>query len=267
MNKQEYASEYSIQELMAVTLARQFKDEWWGACGAFSQIPMTGFMLAKLTHAPNMWWLSGGGGAINSEMALRDSSSDYKSISSGADAAISLLDIVSWEFGGWKKKNAFAVVGGMQVDKYGNTNMVCIGDYENMKVRGPGTVGLIFSTTFHEIFYCINHHNANLFVDKVDFISSLGRGERRREKGIKGMKGPQMVVTSRAVFDFDEKTSLMKLKSVHRDQSVEEVVALMGFTPIIPDEVPETTPPTVEEVELIRNVIDPNGVLNTVKLS
>ncbi|MFH1489310.1 MAG: hypothetical protein ABII06_10420, partial [Pseudomonadota bacterium] len=73
-------------------------------------------------------------------------------------------------------------------------------------------------------------------------------------------EGPRYVVTPIAIFDFDEESKLMRLKSVHPGHTVEEVKSRMGFKPIIPDRVPETEPPTVEELELIRS-FDPDGIL------
>ncbi len=44
----------------------------------------------------------------------------------------------------------------------------------------------------------------------------------------------------------------MRLKSVHPGHTVEEVKSRTGFTPIVPAKVPETEPPTVEELAFIR---------------
>ena len=103
-----------------------------------------------------------------------------------------------------------------------------------------------------------------LFVDKVDFISGPGfvdgPGGRERIGSPSYSEGPRYVVTPVAIFDFDEETKVMRLKSVHPGHTVEEVKSRMGFIPIIPDNVPETEPPTVEELELIR-AFDPDRIL------
>jgi hypothetical protein len=41
---------------------------------------------------------------------------------------------------------------------------------------------------------------------------------------------------------------------------VADVVAATGFELAIPDEVPQTREPTAEELTLIRDVIDPDGL-------
>jgi len=68
------------------------------------------------------------------------------------------------------------------------------------------------------------------------------------------------VVTPVAIFDFEEETKHMRLKSLHPGHTIDEVKSRMGFTPIIPDKVPETEPPTVQELEIIR-AFDPDGIL------
>lgn len=71
------AQDYSVGELMAVAIARQMKghDGDWAAVGAYSQLPAAGIKLARILYAPNLWWLAGGGGAINSSSKLQTSTS------------------------------------------------------------------------------------------------------------------------------------------------------------------------------------------------
>jgi hypothetical protein len=51
----------------------------------------------------------------------------------------------------------------------------------------------------------------------------------------------------------------MRLLSVHPGATVDEIAAATGFDLVIPDRVPTTREPTVEELRLIREVIDPRG--------
>ena len=52
----------------------------------------------------------------------------------------------------------------------------------------------------------------------------------------------------------------MRLVSVHPGVTVEQVQEATGFELLVPDgDVPETTPPTPEQVRLIREEIDPDG--------
>jgi glutaconate CoA-transferase subunit B len=151
-----------------------------------------------------------------------------------------------------------------QVDKYGNCNTVAIGQYRKPKVRlvGPINQPGHFSLFGREIVI-IPHEKRN-FVDRVDFVSGAGfldgPGSRKR-LGLRG-GGPFMILTDKAVFGFDEETGLARLRSVHPGISVDEVVAGTAFThDYVPASVPETPLPTKEELGLIREVIDPRGIM------
>ncbi|MBZ0325065.1 MAG: hypothetical protein K8F57_02620, partial [Alphaproteobacteria bacterium] len=92
------ATDYSIGELMAVAIARQMKvhDGDWAAIGAYSELPMAAMKLARLLYAPNLWWMSGGGGAINSDSKLVRSTSDFR-VLRGAEYVMNMEDIVDIE--------------------------------------------------------------------------------------------------------------------------------------------------------------------------
>lgn len=101
------------------------------------------------------------------------------------------------------------------------------------------------------------------FVEEVDFITSVGhyKGRCSREEIGLAPGGPHLVVTDKAVFDFEPETRQMRLKTVHPGVNREEVFALLSFAPAITSEIDETTAPTQPELNLIRTVIDPNRVL------
>jgi hypothetical protein len=49
------------------------------------------------------------------------------------------------------------------------------------------------------------------------------------------------------------------MRSVHPGVTVDDVAAATGFELMVPADVPESRLPTAEELELIREVIDPEG--------
>lgn len=252
---------YSTAELMAVVLSREMKDGECGGLGAASQIPMAAVKLAQLTHAPNLSWICGGSGAVNSKLPrLLQSAADFRNLL-GAEYRTSMEDVVDLEMRG---RVHFAFLGGMQVDQYGNLNMVCIGDYRHPKVRGPGTVGVIFTAAFGRVYIYLHHHSPQILVEKVDFISGPGfyDGSRMRDDFVNGnARGPCMVLTPLALFDFEETSRRMRLCSVHPGKTTEEVLARTGFKPLLKDPVTRTPEPTEEELVLLRTRVDPEGVL------
>jgi hypothetical protein len=52
----------------------------------------------------------------------------------------------------------------------------------------------------------------------------------------------------------------MMILSIHPGVTLEEVRGTMGFAPLVPDHVPATKPPTAEQLRLIREEIDPDGM-------
>ena len=162
----------------------------------------------------------------------------------------------------------WAAFGGIQVDKYGNLNMIGVGsNYPQLKFRGPGTVGLSLTAAFRRYYIYLQHHEARILVDRVDYISGPGfldGGPERDRLAQPLAKGPCLCVTPLAVFDFAP-NRMMRLKSVHRGHTVEEVLSKTGFVPVIPEDVPETQPPTVEELQIIREEIDREGLLRAMK--
>ncbi len=251
-------------ELIACVLARNLADGDLAAVGAASQIPMAAIKLARRMHAPNLCWMCGGSGAINSELPeLLPSTADYRNLF-GAEYRYSMEDVVDLEIRG---RTMVGFYGGIQVDRYGNINMVCIGDYDNPKMRGPGSVGLPFTCSFGRVDIFLQHHNPKVLVEKVDFISGPGHSPERDKWVIPSAKGPYIMVTPLAVFDFRTKDKGARLVSVHPGVAVDEVLAKTGFKPELADPVATTKPPTREELAALRNEIDRKGALRRLACS
>ena len=72
------------------------------------------------------------------------------------------------------------------------------------------------------------------------------------------------MVTNLCVIDFEATDgnggNCARLRSVHPWSSVDDVVAATGFELAVPDEVPESRAPTTDEISLLRNEIDPDGL-------
>ena len=165
-----------------------------------------------------------------------------------------------------QRRNSLFFIGGIQIDKYGNSNMIGVGkDYRRLKFRGPGPVG---TTTFsayvgrYQIF--LNSHTKRVLVEQCDFISSVGWGQAgghvRKNLGLPGA-GPKYCITPLCIMDFEEKTKHMRLKYLHPGVRVDQVVENTGFELILPKNVKTTPEPNDDELHLLRTRIDPNGIL------
>jgi glutaconate CoA-transferase subunit B len=221
-------------------------------------------MLARREHAPDMWWMSGGGGAINPHGTLVESSSDFAT-HQGAEAVFTIEDIVDYEFGGWRRTPNVGLFGGIQVDRRGNVNMVGLGEYPRLKLRGPGTVGLAFAAHFNRTMMYLHSHDTRVLCEKVDYVCAAGRVEGREHPTRRHSRGPELIVTPQAVFDFDD-AGFARLRSVSPGYSEADVRDHTGFDFATAPSFGETEPPAPEQLQIIREEIDPRSVLAGLEL-
>lgn len=245
--------EYTSNELMAVAGARELGDHQIVAVGL--GLPIVATFLAKLTHAPNMTLLFELGvidpEPISTGVGLADPRVWYR-----AKVLSSFVDILGAVL--HKGRVDVGFLGGLEVDLYGNINTTLVGDPRG-KFRhmiGSGGANDIASSARKTIL--IMRHEARKLKRAVSFITSPGYvdgGDSRMRAGLLG--GPSRVITDKAIFGFDPMTKQMTLLSIHPSTTREDVLANMGFTPIVPERVPFTEPPTAEQLRLIRERIDP----------
>jgi glutaconate CoA-transferase, subunit B len=255
-------TDYTVDEIMCVTLAAQFKDGDEVCNGMASFIPVAAIMLARREHAPGLVWLAGAAGVDPRPDRVPASTLEAPL---WRDSVMYLEQYGDfWHYAQNGKNLGIFCVGAAQLDMHGNANNSVIGDdYHRPKVRLPGTAGLgDMGSLGKRLFYWNPNHSPRSLVEKVDFRSAagyLGGGDEREQLGLTA--GPEIVVTNLAVLDFHPESKRMRLRSVHPGTSVAQVQEATGFELLLPDgEVPETTPPTAEQVRLLREVIDPDGM-------
>jgi glutaconate CoA-transferase, subunit B len=108
-------------------------------------------------------------------------------------------------------------------------------------------------------------HEPRRFVPRVDFVTSPGyldgTSEARERAGLPAGTGPWRVVTSQALFGFDESTHELTLLGVLEGLSVDRVVAELGLKPRVAAHVERLAPPSARELEILRDQIDPGRTL------
>jgi glutaconate CoA-transferase subunit B len=152
-------------------------------------------------------------------------------------------------------------VGAAQIDEYGNLNTTYIGDFEHPKVRLPGSGGGNDIVSSAKRIVVIMKHEKRKFVKKLDYVTSPGYidgPDARKRVGLKG-GGPVLIVTDLCQMGFDDKTKKLKLLTVHPGITAQQVVENVSCDLIVEEPVPETEPPTYEELNLLR-AIDPQGI-------
>lgn len=261
--------DYTTEELMITAIAAELKDDELGFVGlgtaarAFTLavgIPIAAARLAQLKHAPgfSIYWGNLLTPALDSipDALLQDAYTRWPAAASPADVGYK-IDMVT------RGRFDVSFESAPQVDQYGNLNITEIGAGQPPKTRLVGCLAQTEHLAFIKRPIIVTDLTKRAFVPKVDFITSLGfldGGESRAALGLPG-PGPNLCVTDKAIFDFHPVSKKMRLRSTHPGVRVDEVLALMGFTPVIEGTPPETPVPTAEDIRLIREVIDPHGTL------
>jgi glutaconate CoA-transferase subunit B len=258
-------SDYSISELLAVFLARELKDGEVLRVGVAMPVAEAAVRLAHLTHGPNMDLVFLGGRmnvAHLETIPMPAFGWDRRVIrwsESFSDTGHRFDRVKDWN------KHVF-FIGGVQVDAYGNTNLIGIGsDYRKLKFRGPGSVGTpTLSSHVGRYYIVLNSHNPRILVEKCDYVSAFGWGaggaDARSKLGLPG-GGPKYCVTPLCIFDFDDETRRMRLHSVHPGISLAQVKEQTGFEFVMPPSVATTEAPTSEELDALRTRVDMVGRL------
>jgi glutaconate CoA-transferase subunit B len=259
------STDFSRDELQAAYLAGLLQDDDRIFVGANLHVPRAGALLAHLTHAPNMQLSIG---LISTNLLHADRleptkfSTDYR-VSRWAEAVVIHNDI----FDRPEYCADVFFIGGLQIDRYGNTNLIGIkGPDGKLAVRGPGPLGTTTMAHYAKRFYIYaQHHAPATFVSKVDYISALGYGDGGGYRESLGLNqyndGPICVVTPLGILDFETPDNRMRLRHVHPGVTVEEVQEQTGFELEIAEGISETPAPTAAQLELLRETIDVEGLL------
>ncbi|MFE5603468.1 CoA-transferase subunit beta [Streptomyces coelicoflavus] len=153
------------------------------------------------------------------------------------------------------------MMGASQLDRHGNQNISCIGDWARPTRQLLGVRGAPVNTLNNPTSYWVPKHSARVFVERVDMVSGVGydRAATAGPAATRYHRIPE-VVTNLGVFDFETPDRTMRLRSLHPGVTVEQVTGATGFALTVPDEVPFTREPTEAELRLIREVVDPKGL-------
>ncbi|MFZ7104567.1 MAG: CoA-transferase subunit beta [Peptococcaceae bacterium] len=258
MEQKQYAEDYTLSEFLATASAREINDNETIFAGV--GIPTLGALLAKLTHAPN---------AIIAMESGSIGPQPYRIILGIGDNPCvenALMATSLWRLFSDQQKGFFNVgmIGGAQVDKYGNLNSTAIfgeGNYFKPAARLPGSGGAndIASSAGRTIITMPLQKRR--FLERVDYITSPGylTGYESREQAGLLWGGPAAIITNKCIFRFAAESKEAYLASLHPGVTVEEVRNEVSWDLQVAADIENTEPPTVEQVKLIR-ALDPNKI-------
>jgi acyl CoA:acetate/3-ketoacid CoA transferase beta subunit len=195
-------------------------------------IPSLGARLARMTFAPDLLLTDGDAYLVDS--------------GGGVEGWLPYAKVFTMVAAGLRH----VMMGAAQIDRHGNQNISCIGDWHRPKAQLLGVRGAPGNTVNHPVSYWIPRHSPRVFVPRVDMVCGVGYDRGAHEL--------RAVVTNLAVLDFGGPGHAMRLRSVHPGVEVSDVVAATGFPLEIPDDVPQTRSPAARELEVIGE-LDPSG--------
>jgi acyl CoA:acetate/3-ketoacid CoA transferase beta subunit len=246
------ATGVSRAEFCAIACAEVFRGDGEVMASAFGTAPALGARLARLTFAPDLVLTDGDAALVDGAPALGarpaelvlESHMPYRKV----------FDVV------WSGRRNLIMMAS-QIDRTGNQNISAIGDWARPKAQLVGVRGAPGNTVNHTTSYWVPNHTTRAFVEQVDVVCGVGYA-RAASAGPAATRYHQIrhVVSNLGVFDFETPDKVMQVRSVHPGVTIGEIIGATGFELVVPDDVPHTRLPTPEEVELIRNVLDPRGL-------
>ena len=247
---------YSSAELLTINAARLLRDGDVVFVGV--GLPNLACNLARYTHAPNLVMIYEAG-VIGAQPARLPLSIGDPTLVSGALSVCSMYDIFAFYLQRGNVDVGF--MGGAQIDRFGNINATVIGAYETPKVRLPGSGGSMEIAAWANRCYILTPHQKRRFPERLDFCTSAGflNGRSDREAANLRGGGPQAIVTDLGLLEPDNSGELV-LTALHPGITVDQARENTGWALKTAGELHITEPPTSDELAILRNELDPQGI-------
>lgn len=246
--------QWTAEEMMTVAAARALVGRT--SCFVGIGLPSVAANLARRLHVPDLV-LVYESGTIGSRPSTLPLSIGDGELAETADAVVSVPEIFNY----WLQPGRIDVgfLGAAQLDRYGNLNTTVIGkDYRRPDVRLPGAGGAPeIAASCRESFILVRHH-PRAFVERVDFVTSVGYGDgpgARERLGLRG-RGPVLVVTDLGELEPHPRTRELTLTRLHPGVSLATVREATGWHLAVADTVPVSEPPTDAELTVLRGLME-----------
>ncbi|HTE13519.1 MAG TPA: CoA-transferase [Burkholderiales bacterium] len=221
--------DYTTSELLAVLLSREVRDDEISACGALSQIPAAGLLLAQAMHAPNAELI-----ILGSIFNPFRTSRQFHYLAQRGELGLFFAS-------------------GVQIDRHGNYNLHQLGpDIARPQMRFPGGYGggMIYYGARRTVVFRTEHTVRSL-VEHVDYISAAGS----TPPDVLRHGNPSKAITPKANFRFEKDAGVLRLDTVHPGYTLDDIRDSTGFDLGVNGAVTVTPAPTAEELQVLRQVI------------
>ncbi|WBB98577.1 MULTISPECIES: CoA-transferase [unclassified Solwaraspora] len=255
MNEPQAVEGFTRDEMMTVAAARALRDD--ARCFVGIGRPSTAANLARRTHSPDLV-LVYESGTIGAKPGRLPLSIGDGVLAETADTVVSVPEIFNY----WLQPGRIDVgfLGAAQIDRYANINTTVIGDdYTDPLVRLPGAGGAPeIAASCGEVIVIVPQ-SRRTFVDRVDFVTSVGFGAGpgdRQRLGLRG-RGPTLVITDLGMLRPDPDTCELTLTQLHPGVGVEQAVAATGWPLKVAADLTTTDEPTPQELAALRQLLNP----------
>jgi glutaconate CoA-transferase subunit B len=157
-----------------------------------------------------------------------------------------------------RRLSTFFVLGGLEIDRHGATNLLGRRGPAGWERRGPGAIGTSSMAVLAErtLLYS-TRHTPEVFVESCSVVSAHGW----RPGDSLAASGPDLCLSPAGLFDFPAPERRMRLLHTRPGWSAAEAQAATGF-PL--DGLDEATPlpePEPKALQALRERVDPDGRL------
>ncbi|HTV13243.1 MAG TPA: CoA-transferase [Acidobacteriaceae bacterium] len=250
---------WTIDELMAVCLSREYDNHSICSVGSVSPLAMVSYLLAKRTHAPNLTIIALNGGFIDIDFHPMSLTAAEPLEFGSAKVFWGGDETYHWYY--QQGRITHEVITTAQLDRHGRTNNAWIGSGEK-RVRLPGQGGMADVANLHRNFTLyLARHTRERFVEAVDFCTAsrgLLTDKERRRAGLP--PGKVRVITELGIFELDHSDRVFHLVNLHPGVTLDEVRDRTGGEVLVSESLAVTAPPTQEQLRQVREEIDPFGI-------
>jgi glutaconate CoA-transferase, subunit B len=244
-------TEYTADEMMTVSAARMLRDH--AVCFVGIGLPSKAANLARLTHAPEIVLIYESG-PIGAKPSILPLSIGDGELAVTADTTVSTSEIFTFWLQGGRIDVGF--LGAAQIDRFANINTTVIGPYNRPSVRLPGAGGAPEIAGSAGEVLIILRQNSKTFVDRLDFMTSVGHGDGgdyRQRIGLTG-QGPAAVISDLGILQPDHRSKELTLTSLHPGVTLEGIRSATGWDLKVSPDLPTTPAPTAEELLVLRDL-------------
>ena len=217
--------------------------------------PSTAAILARMVHNPELILVHESGTIGAKPFHIPLSIGDGE-LAETADSVVSVPEMFNYWIGPGRIDVAF--LGAAQIDRHANLNSTVIGDYDHPKTRLPGAGGAPEIAASCGEVIVIAPHAKRTFVEKLDFVTTVGHGhapDDRERLGFRG-RGPTAVITDLGVLEPDPETKELVLTEIHPGVEVDKVRDETGWDLKVAEDLKRTDPPTEEELSALRELLE-----------